>query len=263
MVLCATGVTRRARLGLCDRSRGSREGAECGYHTFLLNDHYAYVLFDTRADRSFVSLEFKLLIDLKSEKLEKVYSIEYDNGHKFEAKEIMLGCNMNLVDKSFKIDLTLIELKSFNVVVGMDWLSKVRTEIGCFEKVIKIPLKSGETLVVQGDSPGRELKIVSAIKMGKYLEKECFAFLVHMVEKDPKVKSIQDIPVVRDHQEVFPEDFSGPPSSRQVEFHIDLVLGEAPVAKAPYRLTLSETQEFSGQLQEIMSKGLIRPSSSH
>ncbi|GKD33622.1 hypothetical protein Tco_1249131, partial [Tanacetum coccineum] len=76
------------------------------------------------ADRSFVSLEFKLLIDLKSEKLEKVYSIEYDNGHKFEAKEIMLGCNMNLVDKSFKIDLTLIELKSFNVVVGMDWLSK-------------------------------------------------------------------------------------------------------------------------------------------
>ncbi|GJR14462.1 hypothetical protein Tco_0797114 [Tanacetum coccineum] len=189
-----------------------------------------------------------------------IYSIEYDNGHKFEAKEIMLGCNLNLVDKSFKIDLTLIELKSFNVVVGTDWLSKVRTEIGCFCKVIKIPLKSGETLAVQGDSPERELKIVSAIKMGKYLEKECFVFLVHMVEKDPKVKSIQDIPVVRDHQEVFPEDFFAPLSLRQVEFQIDLVLGEAPLEGAEYfsKTDLRSRYHRLRAREEDFPKGAIR-----
>ncbi|GKG63650.1 hypothetical protein Tco_0643198, partial [Tanacetum coccineum] len=72
------------------------------------------------------------------------------------------------------------------------------------------------------------------IKMRKYLEKECFTFLAHVVEKDPKVKLIQDLP--------------GLPSTRQIEFQIDLIPGTSPVAKAPYRLAPSEMQELSGQL---------------
>ncbi|GKB07362.1 putative nucleotidyltransferase, ribonuclease H [Tanacetum coccineum] len=98
--------------------------------------------------------------------------------------------------------------------------------------------------------------------MCKYLEKECFAFLAHVVEKDPKVKLIQDIPVVRDYPEVFPEELHGLPPPRKVEFQIDLIPREALVAKAPYRLAPSEILELLRQLQELLSKGLIRPSSS-
>ncbi|GJT41731.1 hypothetical protein Tco_0941596 [Tanacetum coccineum] len=74
--------------------------------------------------------------------------------------------------------------------------------------------KSGKTLVVQGDKPTRNLKIISAIKMRKYLKRECFAFLAHIVKKDQKVKRIQDIPVVKNYPEVFTEDLPGPRSSR-------------------------------------------------
>ncbi|GKD72533.1 putative reverse transcriptase domain-containing protein [Tanacetum coccineum] len=144
------------------------------------------VLFDTGADRSFVLLKFKPLLDQKSKCLKESYTIEYANSHEYKAREILLDCKLNLTDKLFDINLIPIELKSFDVVIGMDWLTKVRAKINCLKKVLQIPLKGGETLIVQGEKPVRDLKIMSAIKMHDYLEKECFAFLVHVVEKDPK-----------------------------------------------------------------------------
>ncbi|KAJ9544962.1 hypothetical protein OSB04_024669 [Centaurea solstitialis] len=76
------------------------------------------------------------------------------------------------------------------------------------------------------------------------------------------IKSIQDIPVVREFPEVFPEELPGLPPPWQVEFHIDLIPGAGPIAKSPYRLAPFEMQELSSQLQELLDKGFIRPSSS-
>ncbi|KAI3821379.1 hypothetical protein L1987_08946 [Smallanthus sonchifolius] len=95
----------------------------------------------------------------------------------------------------------------------------------------------------------------------KYLRKKYVAFLAHIFQKNVKGKSIQDIPIIRDFPEVFPEDLSGLPPVRQVEFRIDLVPGANPVARAPYRLAPSEMQELASQLQELSDKGFIRPSS--
>nr|GFC66517.1 putative reverse transcriptase domain-containing protein [Tanacetum cinerariifolium] len=75
-------------------------------------------------------------------------------------------------------------------------------------------------------------------------------------------KRLEDVPVVRDFPEVFPEDLPGLPPIRPVEFQIDLVPGAAPVARAPYRLVPSEMKELAKQLKELSDKGLIRPSSS-
>ncbi|GKF68619.1 hypothetical protein Tco_0198298, partial [Tanacetum coccineum] len=73
-------------------------------------------------------------------------------------------------------------------------------------------------------------------------------------------KQIKDVPIVRDFPEVFPEDLPSLPPARPVEFQIDLILGAAPVARAPYRLAPSEMKELSEQLQELFDKGFIRPS---
>ncbi|GJY35997.1 hypothetical protein Tco_0421375, partial [Tanacetum coccineum] len=73
---------------------------------------------------------------------------------------------------------------------------------------------------------------------------------------------LNEIPIVREFSDVFPEDLSGLPPQRQVEFRIELVAGAAPVARYPYRLAPSEMQELSGQLQELQDKGFIRPSHS-
>ncbi|KAJ9539281.1 hypothetical protein OSB04_032014 [Centaurea solstitialis] len=96
----------------------------------------------------------------------------------------------------------------------------------------------------------------------KPLRKDCVAFMAHVVDKEGKEKQIQNFPVVRDYPEVFPEELPGLPPHKQVEFHIDLVQGAAPVAKSLYRLTPSEMQELSNQLQELLDKGFIQPSSS-
>ena len=98
------------------------------------------------------------------------------------------------------------------------------------------------------------------MKACKFLKKGCEAFLAHVIERKPKQKQIQGIPVVRDYSKVFHDDLSGLPPERQVEFHIDLVPGAAPIAKSPYRLAPSEMQELSNQLQELLNKGFIRPS---
>ncbi|XP_024965886.1 uncharacterized protein LOC112506088 [Cynara cardunculus var. scolymus] len=154
--------------------------------------------------RSFLSLEFTPLINLKSRKLKDAYTIEFANGQEIKVRDVILGCTLNLADKLFTIDRIPIKLGSFDVVVGMDWLSKNRAEICCFERIVRIPYQDGETLSIQGEKPGRSLK--------------CVAFLAHVSERKYEEKHIQDILVVINYPEVFPDDLLGLPPFRQVEF---------------------------------------------
>ncbi|GKF92832.1 hypothetical protein Tco_0279551, partial [Tanacetum coccineum] len=128
---------------------------------------------------------------------------------------------------------------SFDAMVGMDWLSKRKFVIVCYEKVVRIPLVGEEILRVHREHTLGAAKAPMNAKMD-----------------EPR---ISDIPVVRDFTDVFPEDLLGLPPRRQVEFRIDLVPGATPVVKSPYHLAPSERQELSGQLRELQDKGFIRP----
>ncbi|KAI3826071.1 hypothetical protein L1987_00113 [Smallanthus sonchifolius] len=230
--------------------------------TFLVNSQYASILFDTGADKSFVSLNFEPLLAKTRSQLEKTFTVEVANGDSLTIESIIYDCSLELNDHTFPINLVPMPLGSFDIIIGMDWLSNHHAEVICFEKCIRIPLPSGETLRVFGEKPCKGLKLMSCTTAQKYLRKKYVAFLAHIVQKDVKKKSIQFIPIIRDFPEVFPEDLSGLPLVRQVEFRIDLVPGANPVARAPYRLTPSEMQELASQLQELSDKGFIRPSHS-
>ncbi|GJS35538.1 hypothetical protein Tco_0533920 [Tanacetum coccineum] len=162
-----------------------------------------------------------------------------------------------------------VPLGSFDVIIGMDWLTKYHGVIICDEKIVRVPFGK-ETLIFQGDgsNPRKEsrLNIISCSKAQEYLSKGCDVFLAHITMKEAKDESeekrLEDVPIVRDFPEVFPEDLPGIPPARQVEFQIDLVPGVAPVTRAPYRLAPSEMKELAEQLQELSDKGFIRPSSS-
>ncbi|GKF00569.1 putative reverse transcriptase domain-containing protein [Tanacetum coccineum] len=147
-----------------------------------------------------------------------------------------------------------IKLGSFDVVIGMDWLSKYHARIICDEKVVHIPI-NGETLIIRGDQSKNRLNLISCIKTERYISR---GYQVVM-EKKSDEKRLENIPVVREFLEVFPDDLPGLPPVLQVEFQIDLILGEALVARAPYRLAPSEMQERSDQLQELADRGFIRP----
>ncbi|GKA72088.1 putative reverse transcriptase domain-containing protein [Tanacetum coccineum] len=190
------------------RDAEKQQGPNVVTGTFLLNNRYATVLFDSGSDKSVVS-----------------------------------------------------PLGTFDVVIGMDWLVDQDAVIVCGKKVVHIPVKN-KTLVVEGDRSTSRLKIISCIKASKYIERGHQLFVAHVTEKEPKEKRLEDVPVIRDFPEVFPDDLPGLPPPRQVEFKIELVPGAAPVARAPYRLAPSELKELADQLQELSEKGFIRPSSS-
>ncbi|GJU93078.1 putative reverse transcriptase domain-containing protein [Tanacetum coccineum] len=237
--------------------------------TFLLNNRYASILFDTGADRRFISSTFSSLIDIAQTPLENSYDVELANGKIVGVDTIMRGCTLNFLNHPFNIDLMLVELGSFDIIIGMDWLRRCHAVIVCDEKLVRIPY-GNETLIFHGNksNDGREswLAIISCSKAQEYMAKGCHIFLAHIsVKKEEdksKGKKLKDVPIIRDFLVVFPEDLPGLPPTRPVEFQIDLIPGATPVARAPYRLALSKMKEFSEQLQEISDKGFIRPSSS-
>nr|GFC18168.1 putative reverse transcriptase domain-containing protein [Tanacetum cinerariifolium] len=197
--------------------------------TFLLNNHYATALFDLGTDISFVSTKFSTLINIKPIEIDTSYEVELADGKIVSTNNVLKGCTLNLLNHSFPIDLMVIELGSFDVVIGMDWLSKNDAAILCGEKKVRIPLKN-KALIIEGGRNQSRLKIISCIKARKYIDNGCELFLAQV--------------------------------TGTVEFRIDLVPGATPMARAPYRLAPSELKELSEQLKELSEKGFIRPSSS-
>ncbi|GJR44525.1 putative reverse transcriptase domain-containing protein [Tanacetum coccineum] len=237
--------------------------------TFLLNNRYASILFDTGADRSFVSTTFSPQIDITPTALDHYYDVELADGRIIRLNTILRGCTLNILNHPFNIDLMPVELGSFDAIIGMDWLVKYQAIIVCAEKIVRIPW-GNETLIVHGDGRNRgneaRLHIISYTKTHEYMLKGCLVFLANVTTKETKDKSekkqLEDVSIVQDFHDVFPEDFPGLPPTQQVEFQIDLIPGAAPVARAPYRLAPSEMKELSEQLKELSDKGFIRPSSS-
>ncbi|GKB73312.1 putative reverse transcriptase domain-containing protein [Tanacetum coccineum] len=213
------------------------------------------------SDKSFINASLTHLIDNEPERISASYEVELADGRIASANTVLKGCTLNLVNHLFKIDLMPIELGTFDVIIGMDWLADNDAVIIYGKKEVYIPINN-RTLVVKGDSNSSRLKVISCIKARKYIERGCNLFLAHITEKEKSEKRLKDIPVIRDFPEVFPDDLPGLPPPQQVEFKIDLVPGAAPVARAPYRLALLEMKELSEQLKELLEKGFIRPSSS-
>ncbi|GJV74297.1 putative reverse transcriptase domain-containing protein [Tanacetum coccineum] len=228
---------------------------------FLLNQHLVRVLFDSGADRSFISLSLASMLNIPSITIDTLYNIEMADGNLVTTNTIIKGCTLTLLNQPFEIDLMPIKLGSFDVVIGMDWLSKYHAKILCDEKVVHIPI-DGETLIIRGDRSKTRLNLISCIKTEKYISRGCQVFMIQVVEKKADEKRLEDIPVVKEFPDVFPEDLPGIPPVRQVEFQIDLIPGAAPIARTPYRLAPSEMQELSNQLQELTDRGFIRPSTS-
>ncbi|GJU29624.1 reverse transcriptase domain-containing protein [Tanacetum coccineum] len=172
--------------------------------TFLINNVYASVLFDTGADRSFVSYAFSKYIDIPPTALDTNYSVELADGKSLTTNTILRGCTLNLQNHLFKIDLLPIELGSFDVIVGMDWMAEHRAEVVCYEKYIRVPYRN-DMLIIQGERSGikseSRLEVISSIRTQKYIDQGCQVFLIQMMkEKETEIpkRQIEDVPVVRD-----------------------------------------------------------------
>ncbi|GKD93360.1 reverse transcriptase domain-containing protein [Tanacetum coccineum] len=162
--------------------------------TFLLNNHYAFMIFDSGVDRSFMLITFSTLLDITPDTLDVSYDVKLADGRISETNTILRGCTLGLLGHLFNIDLMPVELD--------------------------------EVLIIQGDRDGKgeksKLSIISCTKTQKYTERGCPIFLAQVtkkeIENESGEKRLEDVPTVRDFPEVFPEDLPGLPPTRQVEF---------------------------------------------
>ncbi|GJT76503.1 putative reverse transcriptase domain-containing protein [Tanacetum coccineum] len=194
--------------------------------TFLLNNRYASILFDTGADRSFVSTAFSSQIDIPPTALDHYYDVELTHGRIIGLNTILRGCTLNILNHPFNINLISVELGSFNAMICMDWLEKYQAIIVCVEKIV--------------------------------------LFLAHVTTKDVEDKSekkrLEDVLIVQDFPKVFPEDFLGLPPTRQVgNYHMIWSTCATPVARAPIDCAPSEMKELSGATERTILQRLYRP----
>nr|GEV05920.1 putative reverse transcriptase domain-containing protein [Tanacetum cinerariifolium] len=175
--------------------------------TFLLNNRYATALFDSGADKSFVFTNFSTLIDIEPVELDTSYEVELADGKVVNTNNVLIGCTLNLLNRSFPIDFMVIELGSFDIIIGMDWLSRNDSAILCGEKKVRIPWKAR-----------------------KYIENGYELFLAQVTKQESKLKRLEDVPVIEDFPEAFPEELPGLLPLMQVEFCIGLI----PVRKRFY-----------------------------
>ncbi|GKF13291.1 putative reverse transcriptase domain-containing protein, partial [Tanacetum coccineum] len=159
------------------------------------------------------------------------YEIKIASGQLVEIDKVIKGCKLEIEGHVFDIDLIPFRHGSFDVIIGMDWLSNYKDKIIFHKKVVRIPLSDGKMLRVLGERPEKKARFLMGVKAGD--------------------KKQEDIVMVRDFPMVFLNDLSGLPPIQEIEFQIKLTPRATPVAKSLYRLAPSKLEELSRQLKKL------------
>ncbi|XP_022031400.1 uncharacterized protein LOC110932367 [Helianthus annuus] len=225
---------------------------------FLLNSIPVYVLFDTGATMSFISNEIIQHPSFKFERMPMPLEVEIADSKMYMLHEVCRNCKFTVEDEEFDIDLIPMVLGEFKMIVGMDWLARHHVEINCETKVMVIQAPSGKQLSIQGER-NVETKLCTLVQAYKYVLNGSRAYLAYVGDAQQTLPKLEDVEVVNEFPDVFPEELPGLPPEREIEFRIELNPDAKPVAKAPYRLAPSEMRELMTQLQDLLDKGFIRP----
>nr|GFC28650.1 putative reverse transcriptase domain-containing protein [Tanacetum cinerariifolium] len=163
-------------------------------------------------------------------------------------------------DKIRAINALPLDMCEFDIILGMDWLTEHHATIDChLYRVIFGDIHAPE-LIYHGSLPRKSMQIISALQARTLLSHGCEGFLATIHDTTSDVPSIHDQPIVSEFPDVFPDELSGIPPVREVEFNIKLIPGSEPISKAPYRMAPIELKELKDQLQELLERDFIRPS---
>src|ERR1051325_8353653 len=228
--------------------------------TLSFYNKQAHVLFDTGASHSFISATFMHKLDGNYKSSPVEFVITTPVGGELVTRFIIKDCEVHIEDSVLIIDMIPLDMQDFDIILGMDFMSKYQTILDCHRRVVTIRCPKGKIVQFQGERKILPTCTISTLKGEKLLRKGCEAYLAYVINTQAEKMKIEDIPVVREFPDVFPEELPGLPPVREVEFSIDLILGTGPISRAPYRMAPVELSELKVQLQELLDKGYIRPS---
>jgi hypothetical protein len=206
---------------------------------FFLNEHPVIILFDSGASHDFISSTCAKRAMMSTVIAEALYVINTLGGW-VDADWIVRKTPLELAGRVFSTDLIILKGQGIDVILGMSWMKLHRAILDIAGRLVHL------------DSPvyGKVILHLSAVSRIK-------SSLHHVVEL-----KLEDIHIVREFSDVFPNDLPGMPPKRAINFKIELQPGTTPIAKAPYKMSPVEIKELKIQLQGLLDKGYIRPSTS-
>jgi hypothetical protein len=206
--------------------------------TFLVANHPVIILFDSGASHTFISKKFVEQHCISYHESKEGFKIQSPGGQIF-TREVAFQVPMTLAGRDFPTNMIVLKGQDIDVILGMNWLAQHKATLNTDQRTIRLSHNQEEILLsipIPTKTTGRVYEAII-----------------------PKIK---DIPVVCEFPDVFPEDLPGLPPERDVEFVIELKPGTAPISRRSYRMPPNELAELKIQLQDLLEKGFIRPSSS-
>src|SRR5688500_9445982 len=208
---------------------------------FLVNSIPASVLFDSGASHSFITESFVEKHNIPKYPLKKILHISSPGGD-MKATHSCPHVNIKIQGIDFSVNPVVLGSNGIDVILGCNWLKSCDGVIQCANGTIMLTSPQGERIQVNIDK--------STDEKGKTV-------INHLEEKP-----LENIKVVCEYPDVFPEELPGMPPYRDIEFSIELLPGTAPISKRPYRMDVKDLVELKKQIEELLEKGFIRPSSS-
>ena len=156
--------------------------------------------------------------------------------------------------------MILLSFREFDLILGMDWLSRHHAKDDCYTKEVVLESLGQHRVVFCGDRQIIPNCLISVVTAFKLIKNGCNAYLAHVIDTNVTNSKLEDIPVVREFLDVFPNDLPGLPPDRETEFSIELIPGTSLISIPAYRMAPLELQELKKQIQELLEKGYIRPS---
>ena len=207
-------------------------------------DHDAYTLVDPGATHSFASKHFLDHFQIKTQPVEGRMRVSLPTGDPLFSDRVVRDSKVLIEGQEFPADLVALDMRDFDVVLGMDWMSRHRATLDCYKKEVKLH-RPGK-LEVKFRGLRRELSscMISATTAQRMLRKGSQSYLAYVVETGKEGTILDEIPVVRDFSDVFPDDIAGLPPDREVEFTIDLIPRTEPISIPPYRMAPAELREL-------------------
>ena len=223
-------------------------------------EHDAYTLVNLGATHSFASKPFLDRLQIETHPLEGRMRVSLPAGDPLFSDRVVRDRRVLIGGQEFPTDLVALDMRDFDVVLGMDWLFCHRATLDYYKKEVKLHRPGKLEVRFRGIRRELSSNMISTMAAQRMLRKGCQGYLAYVVETGKEGTMVDEIPVVREFPDVFPYDIVEFPPEREVEFTIDLIPGTEPIFIPPYRMAPTELRELKVQLQELLSKGLIRPS---
>ena len=209
--------------------------------------HDAYTLVDPRATHSFASKPFLDRFQIETQPLEGCMRVSLLAGDPLVSDSVVRDNRVMIGRQEFPADLVALDMRDFDVVLGMNWLSLNRSTVDCYKKEVKLHRPGKLEVKFRGIHRELSSSMISAMTAQRMLRKGCQGYLAYVVETGKEGTLVDEIPVVREFLDVLPDDIARLPPEREVELTIDLILGTEPISIPPYRVAPADLRELKAQ----------------